>query len=140
MNKNGQNKLGITGLNMSINTDSNVNETYVMTNERLGIVIVSGICISERLYQHMTMIRTDELKKVQKHIRLVCDLILTPSTDKTSPMSHLAVNVPTLHNTTKDIVVLSKVATHIHEIILDSAQMNIVFDNIEKDLKNFYDE
>lgn len=117
-----------------------VNETRVVVNCAQEIVIVSNISISERLYQRLTIIRADELKEVQKHIRLVAGLNLVPGTDKMEPTSCLAVRVPFHHNTTEEIRVLSDVARTIHETILDAASKTAVFDNIEKDLKPFYDE
>lgn len=117
-----------------------VNETRVVVNCAQEIVIVSNISISERLYQRLVIIRADELKELQKHIRLVAGLNLVPGTDKMEPTSCLAVRVPFHHNTTEEIKVLSDVARTIHETILDAASKTAVFDNIEKDLKPFYDE
>lgn len=117
-----------------------VNDTRVVVNCAQEIVIVSNISISERLYQRLVIIRADELKELQKHIRLVAGLNLVPGTDKMEPTSCLAVRVPFHHNTTEEIRVLSDVARTIHETILDAASKTAVFDNIEKDLKPFYDE
>lgn len=117
-----------------------VNDTRVVVNCAQEIVIVSNISISERLYQRLTIIRADELKEVQKHIRLVAGLNLVPGTDKMEPTSCLAVRVPFHHNTTEEIRVLSEIARTIHETILEAASKTAVFDNIEKDLKPFYDE
>lgn len=117
-----------------------VNETRVVVNCAQEMVIVSNISISERLYQRLTIIRADELKEVQKHIRLVAGLNLVPGTDKMEPTSCLAVRVPFHHNTTEEIRVLSEIARTIHETILDAASKTTVFDNIERDLKPFYDE
>lgn len=117
-----------------------VNDTRVVVNCAQEIVIVSNISISERLYQRLVIIRADELKEVQKHIRLVAGLNLVPGTDKMEPTSCLAVRVPFHHNTTEEIRVLSDIARTIHETILDAASKTAVFDNIERDLKPFYDE
>ena len=117
-----------------------VNETRVVVNCAQEVVIVSNISISERLYQRLVIIKADELKEVQKHIRLVAGLNLVPGTDKMEPTSCLAVRVPFHHNTTEEIKVLSDVARTIHETILDAASKTAVFDNIEKDLKPFYDD
>ena len=117
-----------------------VNDTRVVVNCAQEIVIVSNISVSERLYQRLVIIRADELKELQKHIRLVAGLNLVPGTDKMEPTSCLAVRVPFHHNTTEEIKVLSDVARTIHETILDAASKTAVFDNIEKDLKPFYDD
>ena len=117
-----------------------VNDTRVVVNCAQEIVIVSNISISERLYQRLVIIKADELKEVQKHIRLVAGLNLVPGTDKMEPTSCLAVRVPFHHNTTEEIKVLSDVARTIHETILDAASKTAVFDNVEKDLKPFYDD
>lgn len=117
-----------------------VNDTRVAVNCAQEIVIVSNISVSERLYQRLVIIRADELKELQKHIRLVAGLNLVPGTDKMEPTSCLAVRVPFHHNTTEEIKVLSDVARTIHETILDAASKTAVFDNIEKDLKPFYDD
>lgn len=117
-----------------------VNDTRVVVNCAQEIVIVSNISISERLYQRLVIIRADELKEVQKHIRLVAGLNLVPGTDKMEPTSCLAVRVPFHHNTTEEVRVLSEIARTIHETILDAASKTTVFDNIERDLKPFYDE
>lgn len=127
----------LSGANKS---KDSVNETRVVVNCAQEIVIVSNISISERLYQRLAIIRADELKEVQKHIRLVAGLNLVPGTDKMEPTSCLAVRVPFHHNTTEEIRVLSDIARTIHETILDAASKTTVFDNIEKDLKPFYNE
>ena len=127
----------LSGANKS---KDSVNDTRVVVNCAQEIVIVSNISVSERLYQRLVIIRADELKELQKHIRLVAGLNLVPGTDKMEPTSCLAVRVPFHHNTTEEIKVLSDVARTIHETILDAASKTAVFDNIEKDLKPFYDE
>lgn len=127
----------LSGANKS---KDSVNDTRVVVNCAQEIVIVSNISISERLYQRLVIVRADELKELQKHIRLVAGLNLVPGTDKMEPTSCLAVRVPFHHNTTEEIRVLSEIARTIHETILDAASKTAVFDNIEKDLKPFYDE
>lgn len=127
----------LSGANKS---KDSVNDTRVVVNCAQEIVIVSNISVSERLYQRLVIIRADELKELQKHIRLVAGLNLVPGTDKMEPTSCLAVRVPFHHNTTEEIKVLSDVARTIHETILDAASKTAVFDNIEKDLKPFYDD
>lgn len=127
----------LSGANKS---KDSVNDTRVVVNCAQEIVVVSNISVSERLYQRLVIIRADELKELQKHIRLVAGLNLVPGTDKMEPTSCLAVRVPFHHNTTEEIKVLSDVARTIHETILDAASKTAVFDNIEKDLKPFYDD
>ena len=86
--------------------------------------------------------KASELKELQKHIRLIAGFNLIPARDKSKigPISQLAIHVPEKHNTTEEIVTLSEIITNIHETVLEAACKTMIFDNIEKDLKPFYDE
>lgn len=129
-------------LNLRKNEDNRINETRVVSNVAKELVIVSSISISERLYQMLMTTKASELKELQKHIRLVAGFNLIPARDKSKidPISQLAIHVPEKHNTTEEIVTLSEIITNIHETVLEAACKTMVFDNIEKDLKPFYDE
>lgn len=129
-------------LNLRKNEDNRVNETRVVSNVAKELVIVSSISISERLYQMLMTTKASELKELQKHIRLIVGFNLIPASDKSKidPISQLAIRVPEKHNTTEEIVTLSEIVTNIHETVLEAACKTMVFDNIEKDLKPFYDD
>lgn len=121
--------------------DDRINDTFVVTNCANEICIESRISISERLYQQLQISGKDEAKVVQQHIRLVAAFKALPAENKNShPTSVLVLHVPENHNSTSDIEVLSTAATTIHETILKAVSKTSVFDNIEKDLKPFYDE
>jgi hypothetical protein len=121
--------------------DDRINDTFVITNCANEICIESRISISERLYQQLQTSGKDEAKIVQQHIRLVAAFNTLPAKNKNShPASVLVLHVPENHNSTSDIDTLSEVATTIHETILKAVSKTSVFDNIERDLKPFYDE
>ena len=93
------------------------------------------------MYQQLQISGKDEAKVVQQHIRLVAAFKTLPAENKTGhPTSVLVLHVPENHNSTADIEMLSKAATTIHETILNAVSKTSVFDNIERDLRPFYDE
>ncbi len=121
--------------------DDRINDTFVVVNCASEVCIESRISISERLYQQLQTSGKDEAKIVQQHIRLVAAFNTLPAKNKNShPASVLVLHVPENHNSTSDIDTLSEIATTIHETILKAVSKTSVFDNIEKDLKPFYDE
>lgn len=121
--------------------DDRVNDTFVVVNCANEICIENRISISERLYQQLQISGKDEAKVVQQHIRLVAAFKTLPAENKTGhPTSVLVLHVPENHNSTADIEMLSKAATTIHETILNAVSKTSVFDNIERDLRPFYDE
>lgn len=122
--------------------DDRINDTFVVTNCANEICIESCISISERLYQQLQISGKDEAKVVQQHIRLVVAFKTLPAEYNKNghPTSVLVLHVPENHNSTSDIEALSEAATTIHETILKAVSKTSVFDNIEKDLKPFYDE
>ena len=123
------------------NEDDRINDTFVVVNCANEICIESRISISERLFQQLQISGKDEAKVVQQHIRLVAAFKALPAeNEKGHPTSVLVLRVPENHNSTSDIEVLSEAATTIHETILKAVSKTSVFDNIEKDLKPFYDE
>lgn len=124
------------------NEDDRINDTFVVANCADGICIESRISISERLYQQLQISGKDEAKVVQQHIRLVVAFKALPAEYNKNghPTSVLVLHVPENHNSTSDIETLSEAATTIHETILKAVSKTSVFDNIEKDLKPFYDE
>lgn len=123
------------------NEDGRINDTFVVANCANEICIESRISISERLYQQLQISGKDEAKVVQQHIRLVAAFKTLPAENKTGhPTSVLVLHVPENHNSTSDIEMLSKAATAIHETILNAVSKTSVFDNIEQDLRSFYDE
>lgn len=123
------------------NEDDRINDTFVVVNCANEVCIESRISISERLYQQLQISGKDEAKVVQQHIRLVAAFKALPAeNEKGHPTSVLVLRVPENHNSTSDIEVLSEAATTIHETILKAVSKTSVFDNIEKDLKPFYDE
>ena len=121
--------------------DDRINDTFVVANCANEICIESRISISERLYQQLQISGKDEAKVVQQHIRLVAAFKALPAENKNGhPTSVLVLHVPENHNSTADIEMLSEAATTIHETILKAVSKTSVFDNIERDLKSFYDE
>ena len=124
------------------NEDDRINDTFVVANCVNEICIESRISISERLYQQLRISGKDEAEIVQKHIRLVAAFKALPAENNKNghPTSVLVLHVPENHNSTSDIEVLSEAATTIHETILKAVSKTSVFDNIERDLKPFYDE
>lgn len=123
------------------NEDDRINDTFVVANCANEICIESRISISERLYQQLRISGKDEAEIVQKHIRLVVAFKALPAENKNGhPTSVLVLHVPENHNSTSDIETLSEAATTIHETILKAVSKTSVFDSIEKDLKQFYNE
>lgn len=122
---------------MATNTEK-VNDVYVTSNVACEIVLVSKIGVTERLHQVISTVCAKELKNIQKHIRLVSGF--TTEKNGNSAVSVLAIRVPDKHNTIEDIMVLSTIVRMIHECILDKLSSDFTLDNIEKDLKPFYDE
>lgn len=121
--------------------DDRINDTFVVVSCANEICIESRISISERLYQQLQISGKDEAKVVQQHIRLVAAFKALPAENKNGhPTSVLVLHVPENHNSTSDIETLSETATTIHETILNAVSKTSVFDNIERDLKSFYDE
>lgn len=115
-----------------------VNDVYVTSNVAYEIVLVSKIGVSERLHQLISTVCIKELKNIQKHIRLVSEF--TTEKDETCAVSVLKMRVPEKHNTIEGIMILSKIVQIIHECVLDKLSSDFTLDNIEKDLKPFYDE
>lgn len=115
-----------------------VNDVYVTSNVACEIVLVSKIGVTERLHQVISTVCAKELKNIQKHIRLVSGF--TTEKNGNSAVSVLAIRVPDKHNTIEDIMVLGTIVKMIHECILDKLSSDFTLDNIEKDLKPFYDE
>lgn len=115
-----------------------VNDVYVISNVACEIVLVSKIGVSERLHQLISTVCVKELKNIQKHIRLVSGF--TTEKNGNSAVSVLAIRVPDKHNTVENIIVLGTFVRVIHECILDKLSSDFTLDNIEKDLKPFYDE
>lgn len=122
---------------MATNTEK-VNDVYVTSNVACEIVLVSKIGVTERLHQVISTVCVKELKNIQKHIRLVSGF--TTEKNGNSAVSVLAIRVPDKHNTIEDIMVLGTIVRMIHECILDKLSSDFTLDNIEKDLKPFYDE
>lgn len=122
---------------MATNTEK-VNDVYVTSNVALEITLISKIGVTERLHQVISTVCVKELKNIQKHIRLVSGF--TTEKNGNSAVSVLAIRVPDKHNTIEDIMVLGTIVRMIHECILDKLSSDFTLDNIEKDLKPFYDE
>jgi hypothetical protein len=122
---------------MATNTKK-VNDVYVTSNVACEVVLISKIGVTERLHQVISTVCVKELKNIQKHIRLVSGF--TTEKNGNSAVSVLAIRVPDKHNTIEDIMVLGTIVRMIHECILDKLSSDFTLDNIEKDLKPFYDE
>ncbi len=122
---------------MATNTEK-VNDVYVTSNVACEVMLVSKIGVTERLHQVISTVCVKELKNIQKHIRLVSGF--TTEKNGNSAVSVLAIRVPDKHNTIEDIMVLGTIVRMIHECILDKLSSDFTLDNIEKDLKPFYDE
>lgn len=118
--------------------EKGINDVYVTSNIACEIVLVSKIGVTERLHQVISTVCVKELKNIQKHIRLVSGF--TTEKNGNSAVSVLAIRVPDKHNTIEDIMVLGTIVRMIHECILDKLSSDFTLDNIEKDLKPFYDE
>lgn len=115
-----------------------INDVYVTSNVALEITLISKIGVTERLHQVISTVCVKELKNIQKHIRLVSGF--TTEKNGNSAVSVLAIRVPDKHNTIEDTMVLGTIVRMIHECILDKLSSDFTLDNIEKDLKPFYDE
>lgn len=128
----------IVNLVKKANGEEKVNDVYVTSNVACEIVLVSKISVTERLHQVISTVCVKELKNIQKHIRLVSGF--TTEKNGNNAVSVLAIRVPDKHNTIEDIMVLGTIVRMIHECILDKLSSDFTLDNIEKDLKPFYDE
>lgn len=90
--------------------------------------------------------RNEALKSIQEKIPAVVNFGLLPArqlppgTNKNVTCSSLTLAVSMTHNTTEEICELSAFAEKIHCIMLDHLSASARLENINKDLKPFYDE
>lgn len=117
-----------------------INEIRITSNIAHEITVLSEIEVSERLFQRLKTTQKEEFKRVQQHVPLICAFNTIIFPDGNTKVSTLVIRVPEGHNTIEEISTLAVAVKAIHEMILESLSQDNYLDNINQDLKNFYNE